>query len=349
MSTIGFSTAPTLGGSALVPGSAREVPSWLIAGPVLRRIEGFLSHRRSSFISRREVRRSPRGRVDWGAWARVQAPVGRWTALPCEFSDLADDPDLMAAVRWTLRRLDDDLLAESTVGPARLLRTKIDALEHEAGEGPAVRPAPSTTPAFDEWVADAVEAMGWVAEERGLGGSRELDGLAWDLAVADVWEEWVRSFVHDLAPRLGLIWSGGRPPRRPLRWEGSIVSMGSLAPDVGLAGENRAVWLDAKYKAHLALLQRHGWATLSEGVRDAHRADLHQALAYAALADVDRIDTVLVYPSLRSDAHFDPQAIATVASGRRRVRLILAALPFGFTTPSQRDRALSVWRTLLAA
>jgi hypothetical protein len=203
-------------------------------------------------------------------------------------------------------------------------------------------------PAFDAWVADAIEAMGWVAQERGLGGARELDGLAWDLAVADVWEEWVRSFVRDLAPRLGLIWSGASAPRRPLRWEGSTASMGSLAPDAGLTGDNRVVWLDAKYKAHLTLLQRHGWARLSEGVRDAHRADLHQALAYAALADVDRVDTVLVYPSLRAEDHPEPQAVATVASGRRRVRLVLAALPFGFTSPSQRDRALGIWRALLA-
>jgi hypothetical protein len=348
MSSVGFSVAPTLGGGALVPGSAREVPPWLIAGPVVRRIESLLAHRHSSFVRRREERRSPRGRVDWGTWARVQVPVGRWTALPCEFSDLADDPDLMAAVRWTLHRLDDDLSRESGVGPARLLRARIDALQGAIGEGPAVRPSAPTSPAFDVWAGDAVEAMGWVADERGLGGARELDGLAWDLVVAEVWEEWVRSFARDLAPRLGLLGPGEGALRRPLRWEGSVTSMGSLAPDVGLRGEDRTIWLDAKYKAHLTLLRRHGWTALSETVRGEHRADLHQALAYAALADVDRVDTVLVYPSLGSD-HPDPLAIATVASGRRRVRLVLAALPFGFATPSQREAAVATWRALLAA
>lgn len=125
--------------------------------------------------------------------------------------------------------------------------------------------------------------------------------------------------------------------------------MGSLAPDVGLAGDNRVVWLDAKYKAHLTLISRHGWPGVSERVREAHRADLHQALAYAALADVDRVDTMLVYPSLRSDGLPDPQAVATLAAGRRRVRLVLAALPFGFPTPARRDAVLSTWRDLLAA
>ena len=55
--------------------------------------------------------------------------------------------------------------------------------------------------------------------------ARELDGLAWDLVVADVWEAWVRSFARDLAPRIGLVSPGDRAPRRPLRWEGTLASV----------------------------------------------------------------------------------------------------------------------------
>jgi hypothetical protein len=275
--------------------------------------------------------------------------MGQWATLPCHFSDLSDDPDLMAALRWTLRRLDDDLSAESRTGPARVLRRRIDALLLQAGEGPASRPKAESLGAHDAWVADAVEAMAWIAEERGLGGARALDGLAWDLVVAELWEEWVRSFSRELAPRLGLVAPSDVEVRRPLRWDGTIVSMGSLAPDVGLFGAERTVWLDAKYKAHLTLLSRHGWAGLGERVRESHRSDLHQALAYAALADVDRVDTLLVYPSLRSSDLPEPHAAATVASGNRRVRVILAALPFGFPTPAQKEATLIRWRDLLAA
>jgi hypothetical protein len=246
MSAVGFTVAPTLGGGALVPGSAREVPSWLVAGPVVRRLEGLLAHRRSSFVERSELRRSPRGQIQWGTWARRQVPMGQWATLPCHFSDLSDDPDLMAALRWTLRRLDDDLSAESRTGPARVLRRRIDALLLQAGEGPASRPKAESLGAHDAWVADAVEAMAWIAEERGLGGARALDGLAWDLVVAELWEEWVRSFSRELAPRLGLVAPSDVEVRRPLRWDGTIVSMGSLAPDVGLFG---AKWSSAEVSA----------------------------------------------------------------------------------------------------
>ena len=216
LSGVGFSVAPTLGGGALVPGSAREVPSWLIAGPVVRRLETLLARRRNTFIPRSENRASPRGRVDWGAWARRQVPIGRWTSLPCEFSDLADDPDLMAAVRWTLVRLVDDLRPYAASVPGRLLTERARALQHHIGEGPLRRPSSTVAPVFEAFVADALEAMGWVADERGLGGARALDGLAWDLEVADVWEAWVRGFASVLAPQLGLRRPGsGRNPATP--------------------------------------------------------------------------------------------------------------------------------------
>jgi hypothetical protein len=53
---------------------------------------------------------------------------------------------------------------------------------------------------------------------------------------------------------------------------------------------------------------------------DAHRADLHQALAYASLSDVEREDSTLVYPTL----------------------------PFGIQSRKHRDRALVELRELLA-
>ena len=122
--------------------------------------------------------------------------------------------------------------------------------------------------------------------------------------------------------------------------------MQRLVPDSGLSGPGRFVWVDAKYKAHLELLSRHGFRGLTDATRDAHRADLHQALAYASLEDADQVDSMLVYPGM-SDEPVRP-AIATVASGRRRVRLMLVGLPFGFRSRDQRERALGEMRELLA-
>lgn len=345
---IGFATEPSLGGTPLVPGSAREVPAWLLAAPVIRRLEALLQHRKRGFSERTEVRQSPRGRVDWTRWATEHVPSGRWTSLPCRFSEPDDDPQLMAAVRWTLARLDDELALFHEANAARLLRARVADLRVRVGAGQLRRPPSDFGTGGGGWVAEAVQAMGWVAEERGLGGSRGLDGMSWDLPIDEVWEAWVDTFVSDLAPRCGFTAiRRGRTTRR-INWATATSSMRMLIPDSGLRGAGRVVWIDAKYKAHLQLLARRGWSGLEEGTRDAHRADLHQALAYAALDEVERVDSVLVYPDLSSDDRGRP-AIATVASGRRRVRLLLLSLPFGFHSPEHRESTLAEWRDLLAA
>lgn len=348
LSGVGFAIEPSLGGTPLVPGSAREVPPWILAAPVLRRLEAYLRHRKRGFGVRREDRESPRGRVDWARWARSYVPSGRWTNLPCEFSEPDDDPELMAALRWTLSRLDDDLSLMQDAIPARLLKERIADLLAIIGPGLSRRPIDAGASHTNDWIAEAVEAMGWVADERGLGGSRVLDGMSWDLPVDQLWESWVDTFVANLAPRCGLTAVRRGATTRTLNWTSTTASMRLLIPDSGLRGDGRFVWVDAKYKAHLQMLAHRGWSGLDEATSEAHRADIHQALAYAALDDGDRIDSMLVYPELSGSEASRP-AVATLACGRRRVRLILIGLPFGFRSPEQREAKLTQWRELLSA
>lgn len=345
---IGFSVEPGLGGAQLVPGSAREVPPWLLAGPVIERIAALLRHRRRAFVERDSTRSAPRGRVQWTAWATRHVPRGAWTTFPCRYSEPDDDPELMASVRWTLARLEEDLTSVAWSLPAHFLLRRANELRTEIGPGAQRRPSSTWTHAVSsEWVAAAVEAMTWIAEERGLGGARSLDGLAWDLSIDSVWEAWVAAFSGELAGRLGLAASPFQAARRSLEWRGPASSMSALVPDVELRGAERVIWIDAKYKAHLELLARRGWSGVSSEVQEAHRADLHQALAYAALADAPQVDSLLVYPQL--GGHDMPATVTTVTSGRRRVRLVLAAVPFGYRNPEHRERCLQSFRELLAA
>ena len=193
-----FSVTARFGGGALVPGSAHDVPTWLIAGPVVKRLEVLAARRRRTFVSQRETRSAPRGRVDWVTWSTRHAPIGRWMALPCESSDLQDDPNLMAAMRWTLARVSDDLRPHASSTAGRNLLDRVRRLQQDIGDGPRRRPTAELSGGRERFVIDGIEAMQWIANKRGLGGPGGLDGLPWDLEVADVWEAWVRSFVDSL-------------------------------------------------------------------------------------------------------------------------------------------------------
>jgi hypothetical protein len=346
--SIGFSVEPGLGGAPLVPGSAREVPPWILAGPVIERIAAMLRHCKRGFIERHEEKSSPRGRIEWNRWIGENLPSGKWTSFPCRFSEPDNDPDILAGARWTLKKLKEELSTVAWTLPARYLLKRTSEIQTTLGTGLVRRPAQGwSIPGSSAWIMAGIEAMGWVAEERGLGGARTLDGLAWDLSVEEVWEAWVSAFAADLSKQLGMVASPFQSARRPLRWIGHVRSMGALEPDVELRSAKRTVWIDAKYKAHMELLRRKGWDGLTEDVRDAHRADLHQALAYASLADTPQVDTILAYPQVTEEK--DPIAtVASVTSGRRRVRLILASLPFGFRSREQQMASLGMFREVLA-
>ncbi len=348
LSAIGFSVEPTLGGAPLVPGSAREVPPWVLAGPVIQRLAKLLQHRRRGFVERTETRHSPRGQIRWTEWAKKQVPSGQWSQCPCTFSEPDDDPDLIATVRWTLLRLKEELNKVAFSPPGRFLLNQTEELLSSIGYGTIKHPMSTFIPEISssEWISNAFEAMMWVAEERGLGGARNLDGLAWDISIDSVWEAWIASFASSLAGQLGMTSSPFASTRRSLFWQGSVRSMGSLAPDVELRGSERIVWIDAKYKPHMELLSQHGWSGLSEEIRGEHRADLHQALAYASLADVKTVDTLLLYPQIRNMDR-PLKTVATVTSGRRCVRLILATVPFGYRSPDHEANYLSAFREIL--
>jgi 5-methylcytosine-specific restriction endonuclease McrBC regulatory subunit McrC len=101
--------------------------------------------------------------------------------------------------------------------------------------------------------------------------------------------------------------------------------------------------VDAKYKAHLAELDEQGWQRFTDDTREAHRADIHQVLAYASLYAAEEVSASLVYPLRRPtyDAlarRGRDRSVANLLHGARRVRLELRGVPFG---PAPTSQALS--------
>jgi hypothetical protein len=182
-----------------------------------------------------------------------------------------------------------------------------------------------------------LEALGWIVDERGLGGGREMDGLAWATPLDVLWEAYVEAVVRREAALQGGVVRVGRSRETlvPLDWsDPSHRSIGHLLPDVVVTYRDRTDIIDAKYKAHLAELDDKGWRAFTDDVREAHRADVHQVLAYASLFEAPEVRAILIYP-LREQtwrtlhARGRDVSSAEIFSGRRRVRLEMRGLPFG--------------------
>jgi hypothetical protein len=330
----------------LVPGSGREIPPWVLAGPVLMRLEALIHRLKRGYQETEATRTAPRGTILWQRYMGESLVRGRWEQIPCRFWDLNTDPRLRGQLRWVLGRIRMDLLRvgardsvavslaafalelEQILGNVLPLIPRFDEMRQHLG----------STRLMDDVFRRGVRAMSWVVEERGLGGGREMDGLAWSLPLEKLWEGYVESVVRREAAVTGGEVKVGRLGETtfPIRWSDSLHrSLGHLVPDMVVRRPGRRVQIvDAKYKAHLADLDAAGWKRFAEEARDAHRADLHQVLAYAALFDADEVTATLVYP-LRWETyralHQQGRDVATaeLAHGGRSLRLELRGLPFG--------------------
>lgn len=341
----GWHAAPTILALPLVPGSGREVPPWVLAGPVIARLKALLSNLVHGFSFREETREAPRGTIQWPQYVRRSLASGRWHQVPSRFPDLDADPLVRGMVRWTLERVLRDLVAVSAADRvAADLILQASRLLDAVGNASPIYPRPEALGGrvahyhalLGEVFQSGVQAIGWVRDERGLGGGRQMDGLAWALPLNILWEELVAVHVQEHARMEGGTVRLGRRGQTlvPLRWSSrTLQSMGSLVPDI-VVNRQGSVWVvDAKYKSHLADIDDTGWRQMADDIRSSHRTDLHQVLAYSALFDAPQVTATLAYPlrpstwrSLHARGLDRPRA--DIYDGARHVRIELWGLPF---------------------
>jgi hypothetical protein len=182
---------------------------------------------------------------------------------------------------------------------------------------------------------DGIQAIELTAQDRGLAGLSDLEGLPWSMSMDEFFEAWAETVLAAVARKIGGILRTARQRQTvtPLSWDPPYLgSQKSLVPDLVLEREDQTIIVDAKYKEHWEEMQRNRWTNLDEEIRERHREDLLQVLAYANLSNRERTTVCLVYPcqeetwkSLRERNMLFNRA--SIGVGTRRVDLALTALP----------------------
>jgi len=353
LASTGFRVLPELLPIDELPQSERHVPPWVLASVVLHRLEQLLDATARRFVTVQEDRLAPRGAVDWPRYAVEKVSRARMLEVPCSFPDLRDDEELRSAIHWTVRRQREALLAAPAGG--LVVRKLVALAERLIARLAGSPPKPPTLRTRQAWrshpfagrvFAEGIDAIDWTMDERGLAGLSDLAGLAWRLDMEVFFEAWVESIAASVAARVGATLRSGRAEetRVALDWTPRFAgSQGSVVPDVVLQRPDVVVVLDAKYKQHAQEIQRLGWFETSERVREQHRADLLQAMAYSTLFDAPRVVTLLVYPcgveEWRGLAERGRElALARVRTGPRHVEVGLLAVPLGGGVEGVGDR-----------
>ena len=346
LAEMGWRVAPNPLRLPLLRRSERRVPSWVLSSMVLVRMNALLDALDRRFEVVAEDRAAPRGRVDWGAYATTRLPRAAALSIPCSFPDLRDDRELKRAVRHTVEKQLRSLETQKEHGAFvhQLLEFGRQVLQRVVMV-PALMP---TRVAMEGWLqrplraehfVEGVQGIQWTVEDRGLAGLSDLEGIPWRMEMGSFFEAWVETVLVDVARRTGGRMKTGRKREtvHAVNWEPAYMgSQRALVPDFWIEYEGVTVVVDAKYKRHWEELHEHSWARAAEELREQHRHDLLQVLAYGSLAATEKVVVCLAYPcsvdnwhSLRERGRLHHRAEIVV--GRRRVDLLLTAMPMGLS------------------
>ena len=338
----GWRVIPSPLSMPLLPRSERRVPPWVLSTVVLFRLKLLLDQLQRRFEITHEVRSSPRGTIDWNHYVHRQMSRARFLEVPCSFPELQKDKDLSEAIRFALEKQLHSLESQRSAGTFVLelletCRSLIDLVRD-------VRPRAPLPTAVQLWQRGTlksevfrrgVEAIEWTADERGLAGLSDFEGIPWAMSMEQFFEAWVEALMSRVARQIGGTLRTGRQRQTvvPLTWEPPYLgSQKSLIPDLVIERGDTTTIVDAKYKEHWEEMQERRWSDQEEELRERHRADLLQVLAYSTLALTPKVLVCLAYPcseerwlSLRARDRLLHRASLPMAE--RRVELILSAFP----------------------
>lgn len=342
LAEMGWRVGPSPLRLPLLRRSERRVPSWVLSSMILVRMNALLDTLDRRFEITQEDRTTPRGQVDWACYATTRLSRANVLSIPCSFPDLRDDRKLKGAVRFTVEKQIRSLETQKEHGAFvhRLLEFGRQVWRRVQNV-PVHIPSRGT---LDAWMqrplraqhfVDGVQGISWTVEDRGLAGLSDLEGIPWRMPMDEFFEAWVETVLTEVTKRTGGRMKVGRKREtvHAVNWQPPYLgSQRALVPDFWIEYEGMTVIVDAKYKRHWEELQHHSWARVEEELREQHRHDLLQVLAYGCLAKTQNVVVCLAYPcsaaswsSLLERGRLHHQA--EIAVGLRTVRLWLTAVP----------------------
>jgi hypothetical protein len=342
LSLMGWKIVPTPLRLPLVPGTERKIPPWVLSSITLHRIQLMLDQINRNFSFTEADLVAPKGTVNWNQYASRRLSSFKLLDIPCKFPDLKDNDDLKSGIHYTLKIILSSLQSQRTAGIFVL--QLIELCQYLILKVNAVMPKSPTSFSLQRWnnipirteaFREGLKAIEWTIEDRGLAGLSNLQGLPWIMPMELFFEAWVETIAGQIIRNIGGQVKAGRKRETitPIAWDPPFTgSQKYLLPDVIIERENDIIILDAKYKQHWEELTFHSWSKVEDLIKEQHREDLLQVLAYSTLTDKKNITSCLVYPCRETtwNSMISRNRIfhkASLYAGNRKIKLLLAAVP----------------------
>lgn len=343
LSTTGWKILPDILNLPQLKISERRVPPWVLSGVILGRLDRLIQQLDRRFEMDEVYRSKPKGTVNWVNYAQKQVTKGNFLNFKCRYPELQENRELKSVVHFALRKQRQSLETQRDAGVYVLqLIDYCNKLIQEVSECAPKQPNILQLQNLGSSLMQAkaiergLEAVVWTTENKGLAGLGDLSGLPWMMSMEELFESYVESVFERMVQQRGGTLKSGRKRQTvaPINWDPPFLgSQSSLIPDLIIEKDDHVYIIDAKYKDHWEDLNIESWYNISDKIRERHRHDLLQILAYASLPEKKEVSCCLMYPCKQKtwksltdrNRHIHS---AQMNRADRQINLHLSAIPF---------------------
>ncbi|HET9137145.1 MAG TPA: hypothetical protein VFO76_10940 [Candidatus Kapabacteria bacterium] len=268
-------------------------PFYLEAIKFLGTLETLTNHSWRKFNNEGKFLSTPTGQVDWDRYAQSSYKVENRLEFPVHKNLLSESHIEYSQIRFVFDICKTELLSSNT--PFRLknkFSPLISSLEEKLYFHQPKQSTEIPIHSFDfPYVKDCKVSANTILN------SKFLQSIGWRVDFSVVFEKFIQHIFHLAAKEsLGHLTPN---PKFQARYSPKFAwNLDHLEPDAILKVGEKLIFIDAKYKSHL--LNKYAGDSLS--LKDDHRSDLHQVIAYSAFSENDTKYGFLCYPSFEVEA-----------------------------------------------
>lgn len=271
----------------LASGKNFRPPLYLEAVKFIASLEALLTRPWRKFDNIEKVCNQPLGQVNWNKYINQEFKVENRLKFPTRKNILSEFHSEYSEIRFVFDICKMELLSSNT--PQRIkntVRARLTFIEeklylHKPKSTNNISIKSSDNPTIKTCKELANKILNY----------NLVDSTAWRVDFSDVFEKFVQYIFKEVSKETGgkLFSNFKFPSRTSLHYSWELKH---IEPDAIYQKENFLVFIDAKYKSNL-----YNKYDNSEILKEDHRHDLHQIMAYSSFSKTDLKYGFLCYPS----------------------------------------------------
>lgn len=271
----------------LASGKNFRPPLYLEAVKFISSLEKLTMTQWRKFDNVEKVFNQPVGQVNWKKYVNNEFKVENRLSFPVKANILSEFHSEYSEIRYVFDICKSELISANT--PPRIkngLQAKLSFLEERL-----YHHKPRATNKIVIRFSDSPAVKSCKEQANKIMNFNLVDSTAWRVDFSDVFEKFIQYIFRETAKETGgRLYSNFKFHSRTSKhysWE-----LKHIEPDAIFQTENVLFFIDAKYKANL-----YNKFNQSEVLKEDHRHDLHQIMAYTSFSKTDYKFGFLCYPS----------------------------------------------------